>query len=151
MKNIYLIRTVTSNMGTEGILVTEGFQCLTLELPWLQNKRNVSCIPIGEYLVKIRHSKKYKTIYWITNVPNRSWVLIHSGNYAGDVSKGYKSHVAGCVLVGSRRGYLGNQKAILNSRVTLRKFMNFMNNETFKLHIIGNQTLNNYYNKINKM
>jgi len=138
MKNVFLIRTSTSDQGTKGTLVTDGFQCFTLELPWHNNTRNISCIPSGEYIVKIRKSPKYGKIYWVTNVENRSWVLVHSGNFAGDTSKGFKTHVAGCILVGQKFGFLSNQLAVLNSRVTLKRFMNFMKYETFKLNIIGN-------------
>ena len=152
MKNVFLVRTRMSDQGTEGVLVTEGFQCFTLELPWKENKRNISCIPSGEYIVKIRTSHKYGRIYWITNVKERTWILIHSGNYGADISKinpltkkNYKSHISGCILVGSKYGFLYNQRAILNSRITLKRFMKFMSNETFKLYIIDG---NNKYKTI---
>lgn len=144
MKNVFLIRTLTSDQGTEGILATEGFFCKTLELPFLENKKNISCIPSGEYIVKIRQSPKYGKIYWVTNVKNRSWILIHSGNVAGNVNKinpntgkKFKSNVNGCILLGKKHGWLWGQRAVLISRPTIRKFMDFMNYKTFKLHIIG--------------
>ena len=127
-----------SDQGTLGILSTDGFQCYTLELPWRNNQAGVSCIPSGEYNVEIRLSPKYGRIYWVTNVPNREWVLIHSGNYAGDVEKGFKTHVRGCILLGQKKGYLGGQLAVLNSRVTVRSFMEFMNYEPFNLIIHEN-------------
>lgn len=137
MENVYLIRTSTSEQGTEGMLVTGGFQCFTLELPWKENRQNISCIPSGEYIVKIRKSPRFGEVYHIKDVEGRSYILIHSGNVAGDVSKGYKSHVNGCVIVGSKMGYLWGQRAVLNSRVALKRFQRFMNNEKFKLHIWG--------------
>jgi hypothetical protein len=137
MRNVYLFRISTSDQGTEGILSTDGFFCRTIELPWRDNKSNISCIPYGDYIVKIRNSNKFGKIYWVTNVPNRSWIYIHPGNVAGDVSKGYKSHVYGCILLGLKHGYLWDQKAVLNSKIAVRKFMNFMNNEDFKLKVIG--------------
>lgn len=138
MKNVYLLRTSTSDMGTEGVLITNGFMCKMIELPWRENQHNISCIPSGEYLVKIRKSPKYGKIYWVTNVPNRSFVLIHTGNYAGDESKRYRSDSWGCLLIGQKFGWLNKQRVVLNSRITLRRFMNHMNYESFKLHIIGN-------------
>jgi len=137
LKKVYLFRTTTSNQGTKGILATDGFDCKTLELPWRNNKRNISCIPTGEYIVKIRQSPKFGRIYWITDVNGRSWILMHSGNVAGDISKGFRTHVNGCILVGKQFGELYGQQAILNSRITLRKFMNYMKYEPFKLKIIG--------------
>jgi hypothetical protein len=136
-QNVYLIRTLTSDQGTSGMLVMAGFNCYTLELPWRDNQKSISCIPDGEYEVIQRISAKFGKIYWITNVPNRSYILIHSGNYAGDISKGYKSHVQGCILLGQKIGTLAGQKAVLNSRITLRKFMNYTNMQPFKLTIIG--------------
>lgn len=141
MKTVYLIRTRTSDQGTEGILIsTEGFMCKTLELPWRQNQRSISCIPSGEYLVRIRQSPKYGSVYWITSVPNRTWILIHAGNWAGDTKKGFKSHVNGCVLLGKSHGFLAGQRAILTSRVTIRKFRNHMQDQRFMLTVVGGDT-----------
>jgi hypothetical protein len=138
MKEVYLLRLRTSDQGTEGMLITtDGFQCMTLELPWRNNQSNISCIPPGDYDVKIRISSKFGKTYWVSNVPNRSYVLIHSGNYAGDVSKGFKTHVEGCILLGKTFGFLGGQRAILNSRITVYAFMSHMNNEEFILHVVG--------------
>jgi hypothetical protein len=137
LKEVYLFRTTTSNQGTEGILATDGFFCRTLELPWRNNKQNISCIPSGEYIVKIRKSNKFGTVYWINSVPNRSWILIHSGNLAGDVSKGFKTNVEGCILLGKKQGFLYGQRAVLISRPTVRAFMEFMKYKEFKLTIIG--------------
>jgi hypothetical protein len=138
MKEVYLLRLRTSDQGTEGMLITtDGFQCMTLELPWRDNQPSISCIPPGEYHVKIRVSPKYGKIYWVTKVPNRSWILMHSGNYAGDKNKGFKTHVAGCILLGKRHGWLGGQRAVLTSRPTVRSFMSHMKNEEFLLKVIG--------------
>lgn len=136
MQNVYLFRTRRSDQGTEGQLFTDGFNCFSLELPWRNNQRNISCIPAGEYDCIIRQSPKFGTIYWVLKVENRTYVLIHSGNWAGDVEKGFKTHVNGCILLGKTTGYLLGQRAILNSRITIRAFMNKMENKSFKFHII---------------
>jgi hypothetical protein len=139
MKTVFLVRTITSDQGTEGFLIEpeSGFSCKTLELPWRENKRSISCIPSGEYIVKIRQSPRYGRIYWVTNVPERSWILIHSGNVAGDVEKGFRTHVQGCILLGKKHGILYNQRAVLNSRIIVKSFMRTMNYEPFKLYIVG--------------
>lgn len=134
---VYLFRYQQSDQGTEGILATDGFFCKTLELPWRENKRSISCIPSGIYKTVIRQSPKFGSVYHVTNVPDRSFILIHSGNFAGDVSKGFKSNVNGCILLGKDHGYLGEQRAVLSSRITIRKFQSFMKNKPFELHIIG--------------
>jgi len=137
MKTVYLLRTRTSNQGTEGMLITDGFVCKTLELPWRENRQSISCIPSGEYNVVIRQSPKYGSTYHITKVPNRSYILIHAGNWAGDRSKGFKTHVNGCVLLGKVHGFLSEQRAILSSRVTIRKFRHAMNDKPFVLNVLG--------------
>ena len=135
MRLVNLFRLKRSDQGTEGLLVTEDFSCRTLELPWRDNQKQISCIPPGEYTVEIRLSNKYGRVYWVRNVENRTYILIHSGNYAGDVSKGYKSHVMGCILLGKESGKLGGQVAVLNSRIAVRSFMEEMNYEPFRLQI----------------
>lgn len=70
----------------------EKFHCHTLELPWKENKFQVSCIPVGTYKVVRRHSAKFGHHFHITDVEGRTFILIHSGNYYTDI--------LGCVLVG---------------------------------------------------
>jgi len=107
MRRADIFRLRRSDQGTEGILVSGNYDCRTLELPWRDNQKQISCIPPGEYDVEMRLSNKYGRIYWVRQVPNRTYILIHSGNYTGDVSKGYKSHVMGCILLGKESGFLG--------------------------------------------
>jgi len=135
MTQVELFRLRRSNQGTEGMLVTCDFKCRTLELPWRDNQRQISCIPPGEYNVEIRLSNKYGRVYWVRKVPNRTYILIHSGNYAGDVSEGFKSHVMGCILLGKKSGFLGGQVAVLNSKITIRAFTEYMEYEPFNLRI----------------
>ena len=87
---------------TLGELVIGNFKCKTLELAWRDNANKISCIPEGVYTVVPRHSAKYGRHLHITNVPNRSFVLIHWGNYAGSINpKTLQSDIRGCVLVGA--------------------------------------------------
>jgi hypothetical protein len=131
----YLARYKTSEQGTIGKFVARDFSCFSLELPWRENKRSISCIPPGEYKTIITNSNKYGTIYWVTSVPNRSGILIHWGNYAGDSNEGFKTHSMGCILLGKSIGLLGGQRAILNSRVTVTQFMSYMQRQPFVLKI----------------
>jgi len=137
MINVNLFRIEQSVQGTVGILSTNDFWCYTLEPNWYNNIRQHSCIPKGSYNVKIRISPKYGKIYWVTKVNGRSWILIHSGNYGGDSRKGYKTHTMGCILLGKKKGLLGGQRAVLNSRLTINRFYRLMSDEKFKLNVIG--------------
>ncbi len=82
-------------LGTLKVFDTSGnviFECKTLELPWRDNKFQVSCIPNGSYKVVPRTSNKFYKHFHILDVDNRSLILIHRGNYHSDI--------LGCVLVG---------------------------------------------------
>lgn len=133
--NVNLFRMKRSDQGTLGLIYYEGFKCYTLELPWKNNQSNVSCIPKGSYLVKSRISPKYGEVYWVSNVPDRTFILIHPGNWAGDKSKGFRSNVNGCILLGKRRGILAGQLAVLNSRITVKRFQNKLQLQPFTLNI----------------
>lgn len=137
MKTVFLTRTDRSDHGTFGVLACPelSFSCFTLELPWRDNQRSISCIPAGEYLVKTRQSPRFGLVFHVQDVEGRSFILFHSGNYAGDVHKGWKTHSEGCLLFGKARGWIGNQRAVLNSRLAQREFQRVMNNEPFKLII----------------
>jgi len=107
-----------------------------LELPWRGNRRNISCIPPGSYEVQIRISPRYGRIYWVMKVEGRKYILIHAGNWAGDVKKGLKTHTNGCILTGKYRGCLKGQRSVLASGITVRKFMRLLGGSAFKLNII---------------
>lgn len=137
LKKAILIRYESGDQGTFSVLGASGFNCHVVELPWRDNKCNISCIPTGDYICKLHHSRKFGTVYHLQDVQGRTWVLTHSGNVAGDVSKGWKTHSAGCLIVGKYRGKIGNQKAVLCSKPTLREFMKIMDGDEFKLTIMG--------------
>lgn len=63
------------------------FEVDTLELPWKDNQRNISCIPEGEYLVRmVRFSKSFPyPHYEVLNVPDRSGIKIHRVNFVKDL------------------------------------------------------------------
>lgn len=137
MKTVRLQRLGETAAGTQGILQTEGFSCKTLELPWHDNLRQKSCIPPGSYRCHLTSSPKFGQAYILTGTEPRSNVLIHSGNFAGDVDAGLKSHVQGCILLGKYFGTIEGQPAILLSRPTVRAFMAHMGGEQFTLIIEG--------------
>lgn len=64
----------------------------SLELPWLDNQRNISCIPKGIYKAKKHVSPRFSNSLWIQDVPNRSEILIHLANYFNDLR--------GCIAIG---------------------------------------------------
>lgn len=130
-----LTRLRSSDQGTFGLLVTSGFRCRAAELPWRDNRANVSRIPAGAYRCLPRQSAKYGRHYHLTDVRGRSLILIHSGNYAGDVGKGWLTHTWGCLLLGKHAGTLGGQEAVLCSKSATRSFLEIMAGRPFTLEI----------------
>tara|TARA_R110002167_G_scaffold181421_1_gene381717 strand:+ start:860 stop:1294 length:435 start_codon:yes stop_codon:yes gene_type:complete len=77
------------------------FKCRTLELPWLDNQTNISCIPEGFYDTDPVYSQTFGSIYAVNDVPGRSLIRIHQGNYAGSINpRTGHSDIRGCILVG---------------------------------------------------
>ncbi len=69
--------------GTIGALfINDRFICFTIELPWKDNQRNISCIPEGCYEVVPRFSRRFKNHLHVLNVTGRSLILIHPANDA---------------------------------------------------------------------
>ena len=123
--NLYdLYRTGTGSQGTPGTLFLDGeLLIVTLELPWKNNRRNVSCILAGTFPIKIHNSPKFGRCAMIYNVPARGDILIHWGNWAGDKSLDFLSDTLGCVLTGTVFGSLDEQRAVRRSKIAFDKFM----------------------------
>ena len=79
---IYLTRTYFPE-GTNGKHECDGkFICYTIELPWKNNEKRVSCIPEGKYFIRKRYSRKFKWHIEVLDVENRSMILFHPANNA---------------------------------------------------------------------
>jgi len=110
--NLLIIRDTFTKESTVGRLYINGESfCDTLENPWLDNQRNISCIPEGQYKVRLRLARESATRDYlhllVQDVPNRDWILFHRGNTAKDTS--------GCILVGNGR----EQDIVENSRLAM--------------------------------
>jgi len=69
--------------GTNGDLLRDGLAlCHTIELPWKNNVRRVSCIPEGRYELVKRYSKKFGWHLHVIDVEGRDLILIHPANDA---------------------------------------------------------------------
>ncbi len=135
MIKVFLIRFSSSDQGRLGLWITNGFEAKTIELPWKNNQPNISCIPTGTYKCRYRWSRKYKGHYHITGVPDRTWILTHNGVWAGDTEKGFRTHSAGCIIMGKYHGEYQKQDCVFVSRATLRRFVTFMKKEPFELEV----------------
>lgn len=111
--------------------------CFTLEDCWLGNERNVSCVPSGVYLCEKFQSSIHGQTYVLKDVPGRSAILFHAGNYAGEV--GEKSgDTDGCILLGDglRLSEQGVANGIFPSKSAMKRFLSICNGiEHFTLEI----------------
>ncbi len=107
---------------------------LTLEQPWKDNQQNISCIPPGRYTCQSIRSPKFGATYEVMNVPGRTHILFHRGNYVEDTQ--------GCILIGDTMGGTFDAPAI---EASLRGFGEFMalvsGHATFGLDIVDATTL----------
>jgi len=124
-----ITRTATSDEGTVGTgTLDTGENFATLELPWRDNKPLVSCIRSGQYRALMTWSNRFqRNLYHLLDVPMRSAIRIHPGNFAGDSSKGWRTDVDGCILLGYEIGTLNledgvSQLALLRSRIAINDF-----------------------------
>ncbi len=126
--NLLLIRDTFTENSTIGELFLNGERmCDTLENPYINNERNISCIPEGQYKVRLRTARESATRDYlhllVQDVPNRDYILFHRGNTAKDTS--------GCILVG-----LGSQQ-------------DFVQNSTLAMDLLMKEIINLEETKIN--
>ena len=129
--NLLLIRDTFTNESTIGRLYVNGeLFCDTLETPWHNNEKNISCIPSGEYNVRIRLAKESATRNYIhllvKDVPNRKYILFHRGNKAKDTR--------GCILVGQGSKHNTVQNSRLSMDLLMKEILN-LGGENIKLII----------------
>ena len=120
MLKLTLIRDIDSGKSTIGRLYCEGeFLCFTLENTWADNEPRISCIPEGTYDLTTKTYGRFYDRYdhpivVVKNVPNRSEILFHKGNYPKDT--------LGCILVGDTKA----KDAVYNSSNTYNKIYNVL-------------------------
>lgn len=87
--------------GTNGTLTINGnFICFIIELPWVDNKRKISCIPEGTFKVIPRWSKRFGHHLMLCDVPNRSLILLHPANHAAKELQGCLAPVSHLTGIG---------------------------------------------------
>ena len=117
MKTLTLKRIAEIEDGVFGVMLDGNIPfAVTLERNWLDNKNNISCIPIGSYrcVRRLYHKHGYWT-FEVTGVHGRTSILIHSGNTEDDSM--------GCILIGENFDHLKSKVAILRSKEAFNEFM----------------------------
>lgn len=136
---VIVIRDVINRNQCLGICVVRNaenqivFTSQSLERGWLNNVRNISCIPAGKYDLRLEWSPRFQTHLWeIYNVPNRRECKFHAANFVRQLN--------GCIALGSNRVFLDNDGLIdiANSRNTMRRFHHVLNGlHISRLHVVN--------------
>jgi len=87
-----LKRIWETDTATYGVMIDDVPFAVTLELPWRNNRQDISCIPAGNYYCRKITSPKFGQVFQVINVPGRENILIHKGNIDEDTK--------GCVIIG---------------------------------------------------
>lgn len=105
------------------------YSCKTLELEEDVNAVRDDCIPKGTYKVVRRNSAKYGDHFHVTNVPNRSLILIHAANYS--------RQLLGCIAVGQKHIDIDGDglKDVTSSRATMAALNDILKDD-FELTIL---------------
>ena len=101
---------------------------VSLEDPWKNNQKNISCIPEGEYNCHLFMSPTHGPTFQVMAVPNRTYILFHKGN----------THIntAGCILIAESYDFLGGIPSVKSSAVGFNEFWNRVKDvDEFTLHI----------------
>lgn len=107
-----LMRTKQDQYGVHGQIESDNGTviCYTIERPWLGNHPDVSCIPDGVYKCEPHiKSNNGQECWLLQNVPNRSGILIHTGNTDDDSE--------GCIII----GLMYNDEGVLESELALEQ------------------------------
>lgn len=119
--NLLIIRDTFTDKSVLGKLYCNGeFIAHTLELPWKNNRKSVSCIPDGRYSCRIRLARESVSRDYVhllvEDVKGRSYILFHCGNFPSDTK--------GCILTGTHRAQTPDK--ILESKIAHAYLMNYI-------------------------
>lgn len=131
MQTLSIFRTIKTpkNVLGFGTLTDKNnkilFNFVSLELPYLENKKQISCVPAGTYRAYKTKSPSKGNVLYIQNVSGRSSILVHVGNYSKDTK--------GCILVGKNIDFSEgiNEHFITSSKITMDKILELCENELF--------------------
>ena len=132
--NLLLIRDTFTDESILGELFLNGERfCDTLELPWRDNERSISCIPAGQYKVRMRYPRESATRDYlhllVQEVKDRSYILFHKGNTAKDTR--------GCILVGQGSQHNKVNNSSLAMELLMKEIIN-LGGENINLIIKNN-------------
>tara|TARA_R110002124_G_scaffold281430_1_gene455703 strand:- start:62317 stop:62748 length:432 start_codon:yes stop_codon:yes gene_type:complete len=89
----------------------------SLERGWKDNQSNISCVPEGNYDLKLEYSPKFKKDLWeLYGVPNRAECKFHAANYWRQLD--------GCIALGNKHIDIDGDgdPDVTSSKITMDKF-----------------------------
>ena len=133
MRIVRLARLGYLPMATFGMFrLSDALTLPTVELPWKHNQPNVSCIPVGVYIIKLDDYKGEYPDYKVLDVPNRWAIEIHRANVP--------TELRGCIAPGTAFGYIKSQWGVTNSKIAHGQFMNWLNGDKEAIMHVFNET-----------
>lgn len=130
MKQVVIQRAWSDYRATLGmikILDHDHPPIFTLENP-LRATSVDSRIPGGEYICTPYSGTKYQDVYLVKDVPGRSAILFHWGNF--------ERHTEGCILLGLGSGMMNAEPAVMQSRDAFAIFRAVIGKENFNLQVV---------------
>ena len=124
------LKTFSNRKQTLGCLSIGDLELFTLELPWLDNQQNISCISAGKYKVTHHVSPTHGKCLKIQDVENRTHILFHVANFI--------KQLKGCIAPGLSMADM-NQDGLIDvtsSRVALNRLMKAVPPEGCELEIV---------------
>jgi hypothetical protein len=111
--------------GTNGEVRCNGnLICFSIELPWLRNQRNVSCIPEKRYELRKQYHPRYGDHLLVLNVIGRDGILIHPASDAKRDLRGCIAPVSSLIAPGK-----GTQSRLANDKLKALVFDAMSKNE----------------------
>lgn len=122
--NLILERFSYAPDGTFGRLtLPSGRVLFTCEQPWNGNAKGESCIPEGQYQMKMRCSPvvqrssggKYEQGWEVIDVPGRTYIMIHPANWPNQLQ--------GCIAPGMDYTVISGRQGVSSSRAAFDLLM----------------------------
>lgn len=135
MRRVFIVRDRSTPQGTPGVLTAGMLRLYTLEREWKDNAIGISCIPEGVYKCAPHSSPKFGACIEVKDVPGRTNILFHAGNWAAFPSTGHGPDTEGCILVGNAHDESPNHIMLLGSRDGFKRFMAEMGTDPFEVEI----------------
>ncbi len=137
MREVRLARFAYTPSGAFSTISVGAATWVTVERPWRNNGAFISCIPIGEYELRLTMFRRNTpdvsddyAAYEVMDVPDRTFIKLHVANTMLDVE--------GCIGIGTNLGYIKGLWAVTQSRLAYGQFMLSMGDDERAQLVIEN-------------